>query len=95
MNSIAIPESQLGTPETLQAMLAADTVEILPTIISVCMLCKREIVRGRAVGQPLAPARNHSHGLCLECTPTYCRDYLNLGPEDTARILAAAEKDAA
>ena len=57
-------------------------------VVRVCMICRREIgARNQALGLPLAPARNHSHGVCLGCAPGYCQS-LGLDKENTERVLA-------
>jgi hypothetical protein len=49
------------------------TAKTTPSILLVCMLCRRETENNIAKGEPLRPAHNHSHGLCAECAPDYLR----------------------
>ena len=43
-------------------------------LLTVCMFCRRETDRNRAMGEPLPPAGNHSHGVCIDCAPGYMRE---------------------
>ncbi len=61
----------------------------LAPILSVCMICKREIGPGHSrTGEPLPPAPNHSHGVCRECLPAYGRT-MGMSAERISRMLAS------
>jgi len=57
--------------------------------ISICCLCKREMHSCTPTGEPLPPAWNQSHGVCIECLPGYAKQ-LGLSQADTDRLLATA-----